>query len=338
MHQSQSLTYRTKMSVYFAVAAVAAAMLAPSSASAVTTHPEVLYNFTGRPTEERPKPYLSWGSLKITTRPETAKASEVECMSVLWGGLWNAGAVPRGHGVVLGWTDSGHLPSTAFPTPKLSEPTAAKCRWVDEGVLVSPALEIYATAEEATTEDKHKPLSTPWRLELRCQLNEEGLDEAVVKMGIPYEKVNGEPWPESSESCATGAEEQAEVEAQEAAGLRVAKKLANAESVTVMEEEEAACYDPIMATHATALLRGCVKIDAVQPAFSAELPLLGSLRLQMQNGFGSGLNPSHLVFQGQKPAGGALYREASPGERIRAFASGGLVLTGEENVELITAR
>jgi len=336
MHQS--LTCPTRASLFFAIALMATAMLAPSSAPAVTTHPEVIYNFTGRPTEEHPKPYLSWGSLKLTTKPETAKTSEVECMNVMWGGLWNAGAGPRGHGVILGWTDSGHLPSASFSTPKLSEASAAKCRWVDEGVLVSPTLEIYATAEEATTEDKHKPLSTPWRLELRCQLNTEGVDEAVVKIGIPYEKVNGEPWPESAESCATVAEEQAEVEAQEAAGLRVAKKLASAETVTTSEEEEAACYDPIMATHAPALLRGCVKIDAVPPALNAELPLLGSLRLQLQNGFGNGLNPSHLIFQGQAPAGGALYREASPGERIKAYASGALVLTGEEDVELITAR
>ncbi len=330
----------TPVWLVLAAMAMAVAAVAPSSAVASETAPEAVFNVHKFPNEENPKAFLSWGSLKITTNPETSKVGEVECMNIFWGSLWNAGPAPRGHGLILGSSDDGHLTSTAFPTPKLTEPNAAKCRWVEEGgKLVSPTLEIYLAAEEPTSEDKHKLVSTPWKLEFKCSFDEaEETNLPVVKIGVPYEKVDGEPWPESPDSCTTTEEEKAEVEAQERAGLRDSKKLENVEPLTVAEEEEAACYDPIAALNSSVLLRGCIRIDAVEPSLSAEAPFLGSLRLLMRDGASNGLDFSRLLFQDQQPAGGALYRETSMGERAKGYPSGKLLLTGEEELELITAK
>ena len=137
-----------------------------------------------------------------------------------------------------------------------------ECRFKKGG-----SAEVWVTDEPALPSgggaSKRGPLSVPWDVELRCG-ERAGEKVSVAVIGVP-----------EGASAPAGCQ----------------PETAEAEEINKEEAGRTGC-------DASPVPPGCVKVNIVQPELGLETVFEGSVRTRVVNGFGNGLNPSHLKFEG----------------------------------------
>jgi hypothetical protein len=155
-------------------------------------HPEALSNGMRIGGEGQAIPQLLSGSL--TLQSGALSGGEVECASLGFGTLWNAGAPSRAHGQILGWQAAGHATSGG---PGVT----SECRGGGTGAYMSAETTL---TPSSSTEATRGERTLPWNLEARCG-ERENEQVPVVKIGIPAGAS------EAGGSCESEAQEAAEV-------------------------------------------------------------------------------------------------------------------------------
>ena len=153
--------------------------------------------------------------------------------------------------------------------------------------------------QTGTLGKRGEPLTVPWNMEWRCGERAEETT-AITLIGRP----NGSA---AVTGCKTESEEKNEIEAEESG--------------------RTGCY-------ASPVPAGCMKMTVIQPSLGLETVYEGTMRPSYANGFGSGLNPSSLRFEG---ATSGRLRLATSFATTMSF-TGSWRWSGYSNYELIQAK
>jgi hypothetical protein len=155
--------------------------------------------------------------------------------------------------------------------------------------------------------------STPWNLEMRCGIREEGTEYVgIVTMGVPSTE-----FPKAFTRCPgfepTLAREEEEVAAHKA-----------------QREQKEGCYASIPAPS------GCVRLTVVEPAAGLEVAYGGTVYLHAVNGTHNGLSASKWKLEG--PTSNELQCELPAGCTALATVTGELKMLGYSSQQLIAIR
>ncbi len=151
-----------------------------------------------------------------------------------------------------------------------------------------------------TAGERGQPLTVPWNLEYRCGEHLGETEETIIKIGIPTGTT-------ATPGCKSEAVEDSEIQSE--------------------EQQHTGCYTGPAP-------KGCIKIDMVEPAVGLETVMEGTLRPRSFNGFGSGLNPTLFVYEGETSGRLRLSTNAA----VTFSATGSTTFSGLPNYALIIAR